>query len=151
MTHSCELPNPNLYKFEGAVVCSAEPDEADQQLPLTADNLLLRGCTLRKTDWVVGVVVYTGLDSKIMMNRTPSKRKVRLVVVTPSLHHRLVILVLAGSFLRRCSPSRVVLLFLAISVCGTFVHGSRVSQPRCITRSSRGFHELHVYAAATLL
>ncbi|EFJ44459.1 hypothetical protein VOLCADRAFT_95397 [Volvox carteri f. nagariensis] len=72
----CELPNPDLYKFDGAVVRRTEPDDPLAQLPLTADNLLLRGCTLRKTDWVVGVVVYTGLDSKIMMNRTRSPRKV---------------------------------------------------------------------------
>ncbi|GLC49980.1 hypothetical protein PLESTB_000329300 [Pleodorina starrii] len=72
----CELPNPQLYKFEGAVVLRDDPDGPGSQLPLTADHLLLRGCTLRKTDWVVGVVVYTGLDSKIMKNRTPSPRKV---------------------------------------------------------------------------
>ncbi|KXZ52548.1 hypothetical protein GPECTOR_9g592 [Gonium pectorale] len=72
-TVRCELPNPQLYKFEGAVVSRLDPAA---QLPLTADNLLLRGCTLRKTDWAVGVVVYTGPDSKIMMNRTRSPRKV---------------------------------------------------------------------------
>lgn len=50
--------------------------QAAPPLPLTADNLLLRGCTLRKTEWAVGVVVFTGQESKIMMNRTPSPRKV---------------------------------------------------------------------------
>ncbi len=73
---SCELPNPRLYSFEGAVVLSNSPDDAAHQLPLTADSLLLRGCTLRKTDWAVGVVVYTGNDSRIMRNKTPSPRKV---------------------------------------------------------------------------
>ncbi|PNW71492.1 hypothetical protein CHLRE_16g656500v5 [Chlamydomonas reinhardtii] len=72
----CELPNTHLYRFEGAVMKRADPDAAEHQLPLTADNLLLRGCSLRKTDWVVGVVVYTGIESRIMMNRTPSPRKV---------------------------------------------------------------------------
>lgn len=72
----CELPNPRLYSFEGAVVFSNAPDDPVHQLPLTADSLLLRGCTLRKTDWAVGVVVYTGNDSRIMRNKTPSPRKV---------------------------------------------------------------------------
>jgi magnesium-transporting ATPase (P-type) len=31
-------------------------------------NILLRGCKLKNTDWVVGVVVYTGKDTAIMMN-----------------------------------------------------------------------------------
>jgi phospholipid-translocating ATPase len=44
--------------------------------PISINNLLLRGCNLRNTDWVLGVVVFTGLDTKIMMNSgiTPSKR-----------------------------------------------------------------------------
>ncbi|KXS19904.1 phospholipid-translocating P-type ATPase [Gonapodya prolifera JEL478] len=40
------------------------------------NNVLLRGCFLRNTGWVVGVVIYTGEDTKIIMNSgaTPSKR-----------------------------------------------------------------------------
>lgn len=33
---------------------------AAQTDPLDAANLLLRGSTLRKTEWVIGVVVFTG-------------------------------------------------------------------------------------------
>lgn len=36
---------------------------------------MLRGCTLRNTDWVVGVVIYNGHYSKIMMNTIRSKEK----------------------------------------------------------------------------
>jgi hypothetical protein len=28
--------------------------------PLSASNLLLRGCTLRKTEWGIGAVIFTG-------------------------------------------------------------------------------------------
>jgi phospholipid-transporting ATPase len=38
-------------------------------------NLLLRGCSLRNVDYVIGVVVYTGHDSKIMMNSVKAKTK----------------------------------------------------------------------------
>ena len=68
----CESPNAKLYQFEGSIV-NVQPS---QELPLTADNILLRGVTLRKTDWVIGAVVYAGDDSRIMMNRTVSPRKV---------------------------------------------------------------------------
>jgi len=43
---------------------------------VTINELLLRGCALRNTSWVIGVVVYTGADTKIQLNQgeTPSKR-----------------------------------------------------------------------------
>lgn len=77
-----EPPQPNLYKYNGAIkwfqdvpeLQGKEPEEMVE--PITIDNLLLRGCNLRNTEWVLGVVVYTGHDTKIMMNAgiTPSKR-----------------------------------------------------------------------------
>jgi magnesium-transporting ATPase (P-type) len=35
----------------------------------------LRGAFLRTTEWIIGVVVYTGPDTKIMMNAEKSKVK----------------------------------------------------------------------------
>jgi phospholipid-translocating ATPase len=38
--------------------------------------MLLRGCVLKNTEWVIGLVVFTGTETKLAMNsgRTPSKR-----------------------------------------------------------------------------
>jgi phospholipid-translocating P-type ATPase (flippase) len=38
-------------------------------------NVLLRGCVLRNTEWVVGIVVNTGHDTKIMMSATETTVK----------------------------------------------------------------------------
>lgn len=35
-------------------------------IPLGADQILLRGAQLRNTQWVHGIVVYTGHDTKLM-------------------------------------------------------------------------------------
>lgn len=35
---------------------------------LSETNLLLRGCILRNTTWVYGIVIYAGHETKIMMN-----------------------------------------------------------------------------------
>lgn len=77
-----EGPHPNLYKYNGAIKWRQtvpgfpDDDPADLSEPITIDNMLLRGCNLRNTEWVLGVVVFTGHDTKIMMNAgiTPSKR-----------------------------------------------------------------------------
>ncbi|RYP45723.1 hypothetical protein DL768_007964 [Monosporascus sp. mg162] len=74
-----EAAQPNLYKYSGAIrweqsIPGSGPREMSE--PISIGNLLLRGCNLRNTDWVLGVVVFTGHDTKIMQNAgiTPSKR-----------------------------------------------------------------------------
>jgi phospholipid-transporting ATPase len=42
---------------------------------LDEDMLLLRGSSLRNTDWVYGVAVYTGHETKVMMNSMQSRAK----------------------------------------------------------------------------
>ncbi|KAK2598922.1 phospholipid transporting ATPase [Conoideocrella luteorostrata] len=77
-----EAPHPNLYKYNGAIrwkqLIPEYPDDEphDMTEPITIDNLMLRGCNLRNTEWILGVVVFTGHDTRIMMNAgiTPSKR-----------------------------------------------------------------------------
>lgn len=77
-----EPPQSNLYKYNGAVrwnqAFEEDPTGAvhDMSEPITIDNLLLRGCNLRNTEWALGIVLFTGHDTKIMMNAgdTPSKR-----------------------------------------------------------------------------
>ena len=46
-----------------------------KQIGLDTANLLLRGCRLKNTNWVLGLVVYTGKQSKVVMNSrsVPSK------------------------------------------------------------------------------
>lgn len=60
--------------FEGAVVKAAGTRDA-----LDVANLLLRGCTLRNTDWVIGLVLFAGSDTKIFRNRVRAPRKVGLL------------------------------------------------------------------------
>ncbi|KAI3654342.1 hypothetical protein MP228_001061 [Amoeboaphelidium protococcarum] len=47
-----------------------------KRIPIDINGVLLRGTVLRNTNWAVGVVVFTGDDTKQMLNsgKTPSKR-----------------------------------------------------------------------------
>lgn len=70
----------NMYKLNGAVVFPGEEDAGPGGKPLVhpidLQTTLLRGCVLRNTSWVIGVVLFTGSDTKIIQNSggTPSKR-----------------------------------------------------------------------------
>ncbi|XP_022777023.1 putative phospholipid-transporting ATPase 9 [Durio zibethinus] len=66
----CEDPNANLYSFVGTM------EFEEQQYPLSPQQLLLRDSKLRNTDYIYGVVVFTGHDTKVIQNSTdpPSKR-----------------------------------------------------------------------------
>lgn len=72
-TIECDLPNPRLYEFEGRLIM---PNGEDTH-PLGPDNILLRGAKLKNTNWIYGVVLYTGHESKLMINslaETPMKQ-----------------------------------------------------------------------------
>ncbi|PPQ86909.1 hypothetical protein CVT25_009795 [Psilocybe cyanescens] len=66
----CDRPDVNMYKLNAAVKVGKETFPADMQ------TVLLRGTVLRNTGWVIGVVIFTGEDTRIVMNSggTPSKR-----------------------------------------------------------------------------
>ncbi|XP_039146537.1 phospholipid-transporting ATPase 3 isoform X1 [Dioscorea cayenensis subsp. rotundata] len=66
----CEQPNNSLYTFTGNLIIE------NQTLPLSPNQILLRGCSLRNTEYIVGTVLFTGHETKVMMNsmNVPSKR-----------------------------------------------------------------------------
>lgn len=100
-----EPPHANLYSFNGVIKWKVEMDhqEEDEEVKeetlspaleeededededevshekteaITSSSVLLRGCVLRNTAWVIGIVLFTGNETKIMLNsgKTPSKR-----------------------------------------------------------------------------
>lgn len=89
----CEAPNDRLYKFNGRITLEKVPslvhpsrydpdtDESgdmvsiNEPVPLGPENLMIRGSSMRNTEWVMGVVVYTGRDTKLMQNVKPRPRK----------------------------------------------------------------------------
>jgi magnesium-transporting ATPase (P-type) len=79
-TLSCELPNAQLYEWAGSVDLAIEvvPAGAPREsvvIGLGPKQLLLRGAVLRKTRWIVGMVVYAGAQSKLQMNDDANAEK----------------------------------------------------------------------------
>jgi len=44
-------------------------------MSLSSENILLRGSSIRNTGWVIGIAVYTGHQTKVMMNASKPKFK----------------------------------------------------------------------------
>ena len=87
----CEPPNNNLSKFEGALTWR------DETYSLDNDKILLRGCVLRNTAWCYGLVLFAGLDTKLMMNSGRTKFKRTHI-------DRLMNRIIIGVRLRRTAP-----------------------------------------------
>lgn len=68
-----ELPNNSMYTFEATLKCGP------REYPLSPQQLLLRGAQLRNTRWIYGIVVFTGHESKLMMNSTQTPIKMTKV------------------------------------------------------------------------
>lgn len=65
----CELPNRNIYEF------TAYMDLNGVRVAIGVNNIVLRGCEVKNTAWVVGVVVYAGKETKAMLNSSGAQSK----------------------------------------------------------------------------
>lgn len=57
-----ERPNPFLYTFNGWIMVKQPENFTESKAALDNGNFILRGCSLRNTQWIVGVVAYSGFD-----------------------------------------------------------------------------------------
>ncbi|XP_004680378.1 PREDICTED: phospholipid-transporting ATPase IB-like [Condylura cristata] len=67
----CEGPNRHFNSFIGTLYLRGK-----SPIPIRPDQILLRGTRLRNTQWTLGVVVYSGFETKLMQNsvKSPLKR-----------------------------------------------------------------------------
>ncbi|KAK2491489.1 hypothetical protein MC885_000539 [Smutsia gigantea] len=66
----CENPNNDLNRFRGFLEHFNK-----ERVGLSKENILLRGCTVRNTEAVVGIVVYAGHETKAMLNNSGPRYK----------------------------------------------------------------------------
>jgi phospholipid-translocating ATPase len=86
----CDRPEVLMHKLVAAVEINGE------RYPVDLQTTLLRGTVLRNTGWVIGIVMYTGLDTKLVLNSggTPSKRGKVERQMNPMVLANLVILII---------------------------------------------------------
>ncbi|CAL8073717.1 unnamed protein product [Calicophoron daubneyi] len=69
---NCQGPTADLTRFEGRL---STRRAGEVNLPLGVYNLVLRGAKLRCTEYMIGVAVYTGRETKLSLNSKAAKRK----------------------------------------------------------------------------
>ena len=82
-TLECDTPTTKIYRFHGSII-----HPWGERVPVGKDNLLLRECVLKNTNFVEGLVVYAGHESKAMLNnggprykRSKLERQINLEVI----------------------------------------------------------------------
>ena len=65
-TAQCDHPNAELYQLNGKMNLTL--NNISCEFPLDAKQLLLKGAKLRNTDWIIGIVLYTGHNCKLLKN-----------------------------------------------------------------------------------
>ncbi len=64
-----EGPNVHINHYNGKVTTN------EQTMNAGTKNFVLRSCSLRNTKWLIGLCVYTGHDTKVMLNSTKARSK----------------------------------------------------------------------------
>ena len=68
---SSEPPNSSLYTYDGTFnLSSSQAGAPPTKIPVGPNQMLLRGAQLRNTEWIYGVVVNAGHETKLMRNAT---------------------------------------------------------------------------------
>ncbi|XP_008225775.1 PREDICTED: probable phospholipid-transporting ATPase 4 [Prunus mume] len=125
-TVRCEDPNPHLYTFVGNL------ELKNESFPLCPATLLLRDSKLRNTDYIYGVVIFSGPDTKAVRNstRSPSKRsrierKMDLVIYLLFTMLLLISLITASGFARFLKFEMVKWWYLSLEDDDPFFNPSK--------------------------
>ena len=73
------LPDADLNHFDGKINFVGKiknENEINKTINVTIKEFLLKGSVLRNTNWIVGIIIYTGMNNKIILNSKKPKMKV---------------------------------------------------------------------------
>ncbi|KAL7743083.1 hypothetical protein ACLKA6_015012 [Drosophila palustris] len=68
----CETPGTDLYSFNGKIELAGGEGRV---LPLSSENVLLRGSRVKNTECVIGCAIYTGMTTKLQLNSRLTRNK----------------------------------------------------------------------------
>ena len=71
-------PNPNLNYINGSIhpIFDKENIHIEQDISITNNDFILKGSVLKNTNWIIGIVAYTGKSNKIILNSKRPRLKI---------------------------------------------------------------------------
>ena len=74
-------PNANLNYVNGTLhaLFGKDGKEINQDINISINEFLLKGSILKNTNWIIGIVVYTGMSNKIILNSKKPRLKMSKV------------------------------------------------------------------------
>ena len=91
----CDQPNPELYFLNGKI--NAKINGEYLKFPIDHKQLLLKGAKLKNTKWIIGLIIYTGHNCKIMKNS--KEPRVKYSSVETDMNNRLIFIFSTQCFL----------------------------------------------------
>ena len=64
-TAEVEAPNANMHKFNGTISLNSTGNNSNDKKSLNLNNVAYRGMSLRNSEWIIGLVIYTGSHTRI--------------------------------------------------------------------------------------
>ena len=87
-----DAPNSDLHKLDGRMNVSIRLDNRNKNInnnniieindcnfPINQRQMLLKGSVLKNTNWIVGFVLYTGMNNKIILNSKMPRTKMSII------------------------------------------------------------------------
>ena len=101
-------PNSDLNYVNGTVHAFFQKESKliDQDIIISTNEFLLKGSILKNTNWVIGIVVYTGMSNKIILNS--KKPRLKMSKVEKSLNYYLLFI--------------FIFLIICCAICSIYHH-----------------------------
>ena len=104
-----EQPNKNLYEINGSIIFNGDENNKNY---FNFKNTAIRGAKLKNTEFIYGIIIYTGKETKIMKNII--KQKVKSANID-TLIDRIVYIVLIMRFI-------YVIIFMVLGMMERYKH-----------------------------
>ena len=88
-----DKPNKNIYQIDGYVI---KNNNNNEKIFFNNSHILLRGGTLKNVDYIYGIIIYSGNDTKLMQNINNSSYKHSYIEIT---ENKIVIYVMLFTFI----------------------------------------------------